>query len=272
MAKVPLLSPGIKPFDAPPYPLNAVCAAPGCDQPSGDPHHLWRRSFLAGAYDWVVIPEEGVVVGNVVGLCRNHHDQIESGAAWITWTGYQMLWSNLFDAERPLLWQPPVIPLSTDAPPNLGSGVFGGSLAGESEADREAASPPDPGVHELDVEHSPIADLPLDREPMTWMEDQMEPRPAHDPEVCPSCKRPLPRPKIKTPLEAARPRRTWSVTVPMDQRENGAEILDELLEASREGMARKGLVYGEGEKTKFGVLGTSLALWVQHLDTIMGDA
>ena len=72
--------------------------------------------------------------------------------------------------------------------------------------------------------------------------------------------------------EAPRPRRTWSITVPKDQREDGADILDGLLEASREQMATLGLPYGEQNSVRYFVLSAALALFVQHADQLMGDS
>jgi hypothetical protein len=240
MARAPLASPGIVPYDAPAYNLNVVCAAPGCDQPAQDPHHLWRRSFLAGAYDWVQIPELEVAVGNVVGLCRFHHDQIEGGSAWITLERGHFYWTTLLSAAQELVWQPPVRVLN-------GADI----VVPEDVAEAETAA------HEE-----------------YWREDDL----AHplakesEPGICPSCKRPLPHPKIDGPPQAKRPRRTWSVTVPKDERENGADVLDELLSASREQMATLGLPYGETDSVKYFVLPSALAMFVQHADQMMGDS
>jgi hypothetical protein len=53
-------------------------------------HHLWRRSQIAGAYDWVEVA--GMRVRNVVDLCREHHRMITENKAWIEydeeWRGF----------------------------------------------------------------------------------------------------------------------------------------------------------------------------------------
>src|SRR5262249_34913942 len=69
-------------FEGPEYELNVICAAPGCSEQASDTHHLWRRSELVGAYAWVRFPD-GTIVGNLVKLCRKHHEQLTVNAAWI---------------------------------------------------------------------------------------------------------------------------------------------------------------------------------------------
>jgi len=267
MAKLPLPDhDGVKPYDGAPYEPNAICAAPGCDQPSQDPHHMWRRSFLGGAYDWVLI-NDLMVVGNVVGLCRHHHDQVEAGSAWITLEDSGFCWTGMLTATERMLWQPPMLPLAEMGDNLTRAGASPISASGEGVGTRGSGD-------EEPVPVAPDLAVPRDTE-----EDShgLTPRPldvpapltnGHDPTVCPSCKRPLPQPKIEGPMEEARPRRSWTVTVPMDQRENGAAILDELLEAARELMAGKGLIYSDSHKAKFNVLSTQMALFVQHFEEV----
>lgn len=88
--------------------------------------------------------------------------------------------------------------------------------------------------------------------------------------VCPTCERPLPKPKPDKP-EEKRPRRTWSVTVPKDERENGAEMLDVLIEETRAELGKAGLPYGEADSVKYFVLSTALALFVHHAEEFLGE-
>lgn len=90
--------------------------------------------------------------------------------------------------------------------------------------------------------------------------------------VCPTCERPFPQPKPETEPERKRERRTWSITVPKDRREDGAEVLTELLEAGREVLARGGLPYGEEDTVKYFVLSTILAIFAQHGDQILSNS
>ena len=86
--------------------------------------------------------------------------------------------------------------------------------------------------------------------------------------ICPTCKRVLPH-KHEGPKEERKPRRTWSITVPITERENGAEMLDQLLESAREEMGKAGLPYGEAEAVKYFVLTAALGLFVTHAREVL---
>lgn len=88
----------------------------------------------------------------------------------------------------------------------------------------------------------------------------------HHTNECPTCHRALPKPKIESKEEAPRIRRTWSITVPKDNLEDGAETLDTLLEEIREEMGRRGLSYGA--EAKYFVLSTAMALFLTHIEEI----
>jgi hypothetical protein len=269
VAKLPLEDHNVVPVDRPPYDLNVICAAPGCGEPTADAHHCWRRSFLAGAYDHVLIEGLNLISGNVIGLCRAHHNQIEAGAAWITLEfhadhGIGFYWTTVFAASQRLVYQPPlskaeplidtVSPLPIpDVPP-----ITRDSLDSENRDD--STSPTLDPIPIYDVqpgELEVVVGKPLPRSEAAVLAD------GGDPNICPSCKRPLPHAKLDKPHEAKRPRRTWSITVPVDERENGADVLDELLEASRDVMARAGLPYGEESSVRYFVLTAALGLFVQ---------
>lgn len=59
----------------PKYKIGPHCSNPKCERLAEHAHHLWRRSLLTGVFDWVELPD-GHVVGNLVGLCPRHHDDI----------------------------------------------------------------------------------------------------------------------------------------------------------------------------------------------------
>jgi hypothetical protein len=98
----------------------------------------------------------------------------------------------------------------------------------------------------------------------------------HDPyseqEICPKCGRKMPKPKIENPEEPKKLRATWAIAVPLEERENGADVLDELLEGARDKLDNVGISYSDSSKAKFHVLAASLGLFVQHFDSITGDA
>lgn len=90
--------------------------------------------------------------------------------------------------------------------------------------------------------------------------------------VCPTCHRKLPKPKVETDQEEKKPRGTWAVAIPMDERENGADTLDALLEAARDELDKVGLSYGDGSKVKFYILSAALGLFVQHATEVLSNS
>lgn len=219
MTRSPLRSPDVEGVEGEPYELNPVCAAPGCMQPSDDPHHLFRRSALGGPFWWVQLAP-GLTTGNVIGLCRKHHSMVTTDAAWISYEDGFYVWSTLFDASVLLDQQPPVR--------RVQEGV------GESSTN---------GSHDVSAAHVAAEG------------------------TCPTCLRPLPHPKREH--EPRRERRTWSVTVPKDSREDGADTIDTLLEEGRKELAKAGMPYGDADTAKFFVLTHILALFVQHAEEVM---
>lgn len=90
-------------------------------------------------------------------------------------------------------------------------------------------------------------------------------------DVCPSCNQRL-KPKVKTPPEEKKNRKVWSIAVPKDHLEDGADVLDTLLEEARTEMGKAGLQYGDAKTVKYHVLATALALFVTQAERILGDA
>lgn len=87
-----------------------------------------------------------------------------------------------------------------------------------------------------------------------------------NPEICPTCKRPH---RKKTPPEQARNRQKWAIHIPVDERENGADVLDTLLEEARKLMAQAGLAYGDEDNARYYILAAVLGLFVQHGQDVM---
>ena len=90
------------------YDVAEICATPGCGKASVHAHHCWPRSYLRGQpYDWVKLPD-GTVIGNRVGLCLDHHNQVtgEIGGyrAKIRWQDGLLWWEDrvqVGDETRP---------------------------------------------------------------------------------------------------------------------------------------------------------------------------
>ena len=88
------------------YPLNAVCAHPECKEPVVDPHHTFARKQI-GNDSWFVSiqdPDEAGQPGtrndpipHVAGLCREHHDQVESHEAWIKLEESNFVWYDRWE-------------------------------------------------------------------------------------------------------------------------------------------------------------------------------
>jgi hypothetical protein len=85
---------------------------------------------------------------------------------------------------------------------------------------------------------------------------------------CPSCGQKI-RPTYPHQHEEKRPRKTWTITVPNDAREVGAEVLDTLLQSARLILDDKGISYGEDRGVRYFVLATSLGLFVAHAEDIL---
>lgn len=66
--------------------LNRVCGHPDCADATVDAHHIWPRSLIANDSWFVEITgDDGqkTVFPNIIGLCREHHDDVEQHRAWI---------------------------------------------------------------------------------------------------------------------------------------------------------------------------------------------
>ena len=75
--------------DVPAYKVEPVCAVPGCGRTTDiEAHHIWRRSFTGTPAAWVRLGD-GTKIGNLVGLCHEHHAWVTGGVgghrAWIRW-------------------------------------------------------------------------------------------------------------------------------------------------------------------------------------------
>lgn len=235
MTRLPTESRDYKGLDGPGYEsyrVGPLCSVPGCGRPADHSHHIVRRSELGGPFLWVQMPS-GEQVGNLTGLCWRHHNEVTENKARIT---FETAISPCFFWTDSTITNEPLTP----QPP----------IKEESETDHQVAESTSPTV-ELGIGHVLAV--------------------GHDRETCPTCKRPMPRPKIDTPKEDKKPRGTWAVAVPLDERENGADTLDDLLDAARDKLDKVGISYGDGSQVKFYPLTTALGLFIQHADKILSD-
>jgi hypothetical protein len=180
---------GLNGLEFPAYRVPALCSHPRCSRVVVDAHHLFRRSFLAGAYPWVELPDHRIV-GNVAGLCRLHHDQVTANEAWIRWL------------VRPRKDAPDVV-----------RGRFWWCARDGRELDELYPHPP---LHGL---------------PLIGDAEEAIVGPAARP-VCPGCGRTLPHQREPGErLSGPRRRKSWVVKVPADSAEDGALVLDVLIDA-----------------------------------------
>jgi hypothetical protein len=223
-------------IDGPHYPLNSTCVTPGCTETrSLHRHHLWRKSDVIGD-KWWVRTKDGALHGNCVRVCGFHHRDLTDNIARIAYHEGQFYWKDVLTEPLLLDWQPPgeALYMQLSAPEN------------------GKADDPDLLLTErLGASHVLVE--------------------GHDPEVCPTCLRKLPRPKDESAPEAKKLRKTWSVAVPLDRWEDGANVLDTLLDEAHVEMNRIGLPYGEGKTVKYYILSTALGLFVTHANEIMSD-
>lgn len=86
-------------------------------------------------------------------------------------------------------------------------------------------------------------------------------------EVCTSCGAPKRRPRVQLPPGERRPRKSWTISVPVDERENGADVLDTLLEECAKLLGRH-----EHASWRYFTLVETLALVVQNGAKLMDES
>ena len=179
----------IQPVKGERYPVNITCANPLCANPAEHGHHLVRRTQIIGDVWWIRLPD-GIVIGNVIGLCAPCHALVTNqggkggghGAA-IRWIDNALWWCGI---ERG--WDSQ------------------GFSTGISYVPVGICNPQTPLADDATI-------LALDV----------------GPRECPTCGRSHEAPKKKGPRQPARKRKTWTVQVPADE-EDGAQVLDEIVE------------------------------------------
>lgn len=167
---------GIRGVEGKRYDVNEMCAAPGCTQRAVHGHHLWPRSFLRSQpQDWVQT-SSGIVIGNKVGLCVDHHGDVTGDIgghrAFISFTAGCFWWC---------------VPFEGDVPPGAAAPVWVtvGPLQHQPPG-ATAAAPSAPSGSAVDTQE----------------------------DLCPSCGKPK-HSKPRKPLPA-RKTKDWTLTVPED--------------------------------------------------------
>lgn len=172
------------------YDVPPTCSHPECDRPAAHVHHVWPRSFLRGQpYEWVRF-DDGLIVGNRLGFCVEHHEQLTGQIggyrAMLRWMPDDRAYWWAYRAEdrgENMTWLP-CGPLKHQPP------IFDGD--GEQEAHGH--------VLETDVE------------------------------ICPTCGHHKRKPEREEPKPGrARPTKEWTIVVP-DDAEVGADLLDDWIE------------------------------------------
>jgi hypothetical protein len=221
-------------IDGPAYETNLICPVPGCDASRAlERHHLWRRSDIGGD-KWWVKTSDGKIHGNCVKFCSFHHRELTDNIAKITYVDGEFFWHDILSPIQLLLWQPPQLDAYLD--------------------------------HERPEESDDDADLRL----VEKLGAAHVLAPGHQPDVCPTCLRKLPQPKSEKP-EEKKVRKTWSVAVPLDQWEDGAQVIDTLLDEAHVELNRLGLPFGEGRIVKYYILAAALGMFVTHAESLMSD-
>ena len=111
----------------PDYKVGPICSAPGCSKLADHAHHLWRRSFTAGACSWIKLPDD-TVTGNLCGLCWRHHEEVTVNKAQIVWAD-GFYWKELHGSMRQLDPQPPRYPnTQMEEPQKASEGLTDGQI------------------------------------------------------------------------------------------------------------------------------------------------
>lgn len=217
------------------YKVGPLCSVPGCSRLADHSHHIWRRSFVIGDKPWVILWDL-TITGNLTALCYRHHQEVTENKAIIRWSGLAYTWEDSVVTSVHLDPQPPILftaRTGKDLVSNVTSRIF---------PERETLA-----VRDLfpDLPHEHVGPGAVEK--------------------CPTCSRALPRPESKR--EGPRTRKAWTVSVPVDERENGADVLDTLLTE-----CAKIFGHDETKGARYFTVAQALALVVQHGARMVGDA
>lgn len=153
MTRLPLDDRNVVGHPGPRYLPPMRCARPFCDvraeqgAPGLELHHIWRRSFLGGGFNWAKLPD-GKVVGNVVYLCREHHREITENQASIQWNTLEFVWDTGASVRHALSPQPPLSLSEVEETPDIKIAVKSGgnlTVGGHEKFGVPMVKAPEPG-------------------------------------------------------------------------------------------------------------------------------
>lgn len=245
MSRLPHENRDVRGVEGPEYEPEHVCAHPFCDvrgRENLEKHELWPRSFLRGQPITHVQLWDGTIVGNQVYLCnafqKGHHQEITENRSEIAWGDgvVFVLGAPEYDSER-FFWkffdeheQMHYFKALEPQPPLCGS---------------EKPS---------NAKHTHYGEIPRGSAP----------RPAEaTTEPCTRCKGTGVNPQVEKKKEPAKQRATKSIRVPKEKLEDGADVLEQLIEA-----AEKVMRPGEEARPPYFTICDSLGLIVLHWEDL----
>jgi len=168
-------------IEGPSFKVGPKCSNPTCSRFAEHAHHIIPQPRMR--WDWIAI--DGLVTGNMTGLCVPCHDDIHADRAAIRWISELFWWC-----------------------------LYGGM--------------------EVSGEHNfhPVAPLRYQPpRPDTLATDPRASDNVSSPENCPYCGQSRKRRPVSAGSRVGRrKRKSWTVLVPDDELENGADVLDSLVD------------------------------------------
>lgn len=217
MTKIPNPDWNVQGVEGPKYRVGPKCAVANCEHWADHGHHMWARSFLAGDWRWVEL-WDGTVVQNLCALCWQHHELITLGKAFIVYSD-----DGDFRYQEPDYYGEVTDVVLIPQPKTLASFATAMQMT----------------VDGSEVPHDDVVRQPQEEPP------------------CPTCGHKTRRSKEDLPAGEKRNRVSWTVSVPKDERENGADVLDTLaLECAKK------LGRDEHASYKYYTLSEVMAAWL----------
>jgi hypothetical protein len=183
-----------------PYKVGPYCSNPTCKRGAEHAHHIVRRSRIGGPFDWVEI--DGRLYGNLTGLCVPCHDDV-TGVE-----GGHKAGIRLIDGEW--IW---CLAIDRDDPRTVGDEAFATTTVFQDSR----------GNTYFPI--GPLSPQPPTPETLAELASGATEESEH---ACPFCGQAKRRRRLVT--GPGRRRRSWIVRVPDDDLENGADVLDVLIE------------------------------------------